>query len=90
MTEPSSKTSSHRGLTDKPVEIPYKRWKHKDKGYIVTVYGVRNYLGKHGYLSVVDFREKDGPERTMPATGFLKAFSPIGRKLKIKSWMERI
>ena len=86
----SSETSSPSGLTESPVEIPYRRWKHATRGYIVTVYAVRNYLGDHGFHSVVIVHDQHNTERVWAAPIFLKTFKPIGRKLRIKSWWERI
>lgn len=90
MTKRSSETSSLNGPDDEPVEIPYKRWKHKTKGYIVTVYAVRNYQGAHGFHSVVIVHDGHGKAKSWVAKAFLETFEPIGRKMKVKRWWERI
>ncbi len=74
-----------------PVKIEYKRWRNKDKGYIVEVFEVRNFSGKHGFHSVV-VTEREGTERRVswPARTFMRVFEPCGRRLRRLSRWERI
>ena len=90
MMKHSSGTSSPNGPTGEPAAILYKRWKHKKRGYIVTVFAVRNYQGEHGFHSMVIVHDQYGKERQWAANVFLDTFSPMGRKLKFRRWWERI
>jgi hypothetical protein len=78
-------------LTSSPTPIEYKRWKHLSKGYIVEVFEVHHHLGKKGYYTSVTVTQDGKPHLSRwPSSAFLKAFRPVGRKLKIKSAFERL
>jgi len=72
-----------------PVKIEFKRWRHKDRGYIVEVEKTVNYRGKHGYLTIITTKRKGVAKRTSwYAATFLKAFVPVSRRLRPKSRWE--
>lgn len=81
------------GPESEPVKIDYKRWKHKERGHIVEVFQVLNFLGKHGYHTVVVVEEQGKPRRvTWPAKTFLRIFQPYGRRMRRLSrwdWINR-
>lgn len=82
MMKPSSDTL----LPNVPVDIKFERWKHRSKGTIVTVYGVHNFRGKHGFYSVVEVCDKEQRIRQWPVTVFLRTFRPFGRKKLKDGW----
>lgn len=73
-----------------PAEIGYKRYRSKHKGEIVTVVGVTHSQGKHGWYSTVSVRYKTGKRVSWPARVFLRAFEPVGRKMKVKTIWQRL
>lgn len=74
-----------------PIKIEFKKWKHRERGYIVSVTEVRNFRGKHGYHTVVVVERKGEPAlRSWPAKTFLRTFEPYGRRLKIRSRWARL
>lgn len=74
--------TDQKSLPDAPVEIPYKRWRHKARGYVVNVIEVSNTLGNHGYLTYVRVEGKGQKPRikTWPAQAFLEAFEPVVKR----------
>jgi hypothetical protein len=77
--------------TEEPVEIRYKRWRNKAKGYEVKVESVRNFKGKHGYFSTVTVvRKKTKVEVKWPVLAFIKAFEPLGRPSRPRSVWQRL
>lgn len=68
--------------TASPVEVEYKRYRHRRKGTVVVVINVTNHPGTLGYYTAVTVEEKGGKQVTWPGTVFLKTFEPIGRKIR--------
>jgi hypothetical protein len=74
---------------EEPPKIEFRRWRHKERGYIVEVEQVTNYRGKHGYLTVVVLKRSGMVKSTSwHATTFLKAFTPISRRIRRKNRWE--
>lgn len=73
-----------------PTPIEYKRWRHKERAYLVEVFQVLNFRGKHGYHTVVVVERKGARSTSWPAKTFLKLFEPYGRRMKRKSRWERL
>ena len=77
-------------IQDGPIDIPYKRWRHKERGHIVTVIGVHHALGKLGYLTTVRGTCPDWPRaRSWTASLFLEAFEPVVKR-KVMTRYQRI
>lgn len=74
-------------MTEEPVKIAFKRWRHKGRGYIVHVVSVLNYQGKHGFFTSVSVQQKGHRPTTWPAETFLRTFEPAGRRIrKLTRW----
>jgi len=80
--------------SDEPVAIEYKRWKHKEDGYKVTVLEVHHQPkpegGYHSVVTVRGTRVDSDRKATWPAKVFLQTFESLGRKLKIPTRWERL
>ena len=81
--------------SSEPIAIEYKRWRRKRyagerQGYTVEVVEVHHRLGEHGYYTTVFVLNPNGKRVSWPALPFLRAFEPVGRKLRIPTWWERI
>jgi len=72
------------------VEVEYKRYRSKRKNDIVTVLGVKHSQGAFGWYSTVTVQNQHGKRVSWPAPVFLRAYEPVGRKLKIKTIWQRI
>lgn len=73
-----------------PIEIPYKRWRHKDRGYLVTVLEVHHRLGEHGWLTTVRVLCTDWPRpKSWPAQVFLNTFESVVKR-KVMTRYQRI
>jgi hypothetical protein len=74
-----------------PAEIEHKRYRSKRKGNeVVTVIGVTHSQGAHGWYSVVSVKYESGKKVSWPAGVFLRAFEPVGRKMRVKTIWQRI
>ncbi len=75
-----------------PVEIPYKKWRHRVRKSIVQVTAVHHYRGHEGcYYTTVTVEGRSSPHPVVwPSKVFLETFEPVGRKIKIKSAWERL
>lgn len=80
---------TEKKLPAEPVEIPYKRWRHKEKGYTVNVIQVSHTLGKLGYLTMVRVECKGLPPASWTAATFLKTFEPVVKR-KVPTRYQRI
>lgn len=81
------------GLPQEPIEIKFRRWTHREHNYAVTVINIRHFRGSHGLHTVVYVEGSLRGPKTLaswPATAFLQAFRPRGRKLRVKSRWERL
>lgn len=63
--------------------IKHKRWKHRERGYVVEVLGVTN-LGNNRTVKV-DRTHSAKKHRTWNQDAFLKEFEPIGRPMRHRS-----
>jgi len=80
-------------LQAEPIEIEYKRWRSKRQSYVVVVLEVHHKQSLKGYVSTVIVRgsQRDSKKRvSWPAATFLRAFEPLGRKLKIPTRYDRL
>lgn len=78
-------------MTDEPIRIDYKRWRHKDRGYIVTLVSVLNYKGKHGYLTSVTVQQKGASRPAVwPGETFVRTFEPAGRRIRRLTRWQRL
>lgn len=83
-------------MTEEPIRVPFKRWRHKARGFIVHVVSVVNYQGKHGYYTTVVVRANRaspvGVAATMswPGEKFLAAFEPAGRRIRRLTRWQRL
>lgn len=69
-----------------PIPIEYKRWRHKERGYLVSVLQVHNHKGHHGYhTTVVVERKGEARHISWPARRFLQDFEPKGRRVQRRS-----
>lgn len=80
-----------KALPKEPVEIRYKRWRSKSRGYVVEVTSTHNYSGQHGMHTVVLVVEKGSDDtEKWPAMKFLAEFEPLGRPIQRKSVWQRL
>jgi hypothetical protein len=80
--------------TKEPIVIEYKRWRNFRSGYEVIVLGVHHRMTPEGlYLSAVTVQGNKVSSTlrvVWPAGVFLRAFEPLGRKLKMPTQWERL
>jgi hypothetical protein len=77
----------------KPYEITYRRWTHKDQGYVVVVTDVMNFVGRHGHYATVKVQgSKLNPKKvvTWSAERFLKEFEPKGRRMRLRTALDQV
>lgn len=77
----------------KPYEISYRRWTHKQQGYIVVVLEVMNFVGSHGHYATVKVEgSRLLPKKTVTwsAERFLKEFEPKGRRMRVRTAMDQV
>lgn len=69
-----------------PRSVPYRRWRNLRHRYLVEVLDVHNYRGESGdYRTVTVRRVRGHEERTWSVDSFLRAFQPVGRKIRKKT-----
>lgn len=83
-------TSSEFPSSEEPVEIEYKRYRNKRKGYTVEVTGVTHRRGTFGYHTTVHVRQPKGKACSWPAKTFLRTFEPVGRKIQLRTIRDRV
>lgn len=69
--------------------IEHNRWRSRAKGYVVTVTNVTHQHGPSGTVTFVTFKTRTR-SLSWSAVSFLRAFEPIGRKLRRRSIWERL
>ncbi len=77
----------------KPYEISYRRWTHRQQGYVVVVIEVLNFVGKHGHYATVKVQgSRLNPKKSVSwsAERFLAEFEPKGRKIRAKSAIDHV
>jgi hypothetical protein len=70
-----------------PVEIRHHRWRHKERGYVVTVLGTYIFGApiSQQYVRVDRSSETSKRERSWGVEHFLQTFKPVGRPFKPKT-----
>lgn len=71
-----------------PIRIDHTRWRHREKGHVVSVCEVVSKSGKHGEVTFITFSQVGGSNLTWPAETFLRTFKPVGRKVRRKTFWE--
>lgn len=76
---------------EEPIAVEYKRWRHKKRGYEVTVTSVQHFQTVDGWFALIRVREKSATrEKSWTSKVFFDTFEPLGRKLRIRTRWERI
>lgn len=78
-------------LQTEPIEVPYERYRSKDKGYVIRIVGVYHTQVPNGWVTLIKaIRQGEARIFSWPGKTFYRYFEPVGRKLRVPTRWERL